>query len=234
MGSDGILDLNHRFNPYTKTIDPTDIEFDGSDSEIYVYLWFPNVEYIKLKNRSLYTPIAAICTACPSGVVDECDFMANFSERWKNLPPSKLRNEEKHNLLGDAGKSLRNCLVVSVAIPDKVLKYGASNPDIAYHSMANIILPPILELHKKIDVNRMHVRLPLVGEQKNNRFILGLTKKLLGATFPKRGSTSAIFQKYDAHGEAIGYLSRLIAWSVGSHYNAKNTKWLNRFEQSIR
>ncbi len=230
--AEGLFDINNVFNPYNCLSDPTDSQFPINMSKIYCFLWLPRNEYIISLELSSFTPIVAIFTIDPlktkSALIKDLDY--KMLERLLKIPPSKLRNEYRELFLKNIANSLTDCFIVAAAIPSLILSVGNTNPELAYQSMLSIFLLPLLEQHKRLGFEQLHVRLSQTG--KKDSYLLRSAKAMVRAsTLKKSGKNySADFQKKEDSEIVIIKMARIVAWAVSSFYNSGDAQWIKFLE----
>jgi len=227
----GLFDIDQNENPYPSLTDPTDYQYEWP-SQASVFLWLPNDQYISTTKLPPLTPVVAICTVNPTKISD--NFQKNlgqFTLDQLDKPPRKLRNEEKEEILSAAANSLENCFIVAVAIPSLLIKVRRTRLELAYQNILNLSLLPIIEKHRRLGFDQLHVCLSNIGEQ--DSYLLKSTKSALKAIYPNKNaySTNFIIKHEDL---IILKMARIIAWTVGNFYNSNNSHWINLLEETIK
>jgi hypothetical protein len=229
--TNGMLDTSAAPNPYQELFDSTDILGNGHQ-DIHYFIWLPRTEVLRSSQLAPLIPVAAICTVDPEIIIDRFgQLLASEQVQALDQPPRRLRNEEKYILCRATGSALTNCFVLVVIFPDLALGLERSRPEIAYQSMLNFFLLPLLGMHKRLGFNNSHAHFFSVGEK--DSLILQLAKRCAKGCYPKKGSFSLDLSTNDPTNEMICKMARLFAWAVGHYYNSGDKTWLNEIENSF-
>ena len=221
----GLLDLDLFGAAYPGLDDPTAYGDTAVPVRVYASVWVPGVQTLARSPLQPLTAVTAICTFNPVKVVD--DFFTCPEHPGVTIPlvaPSQLRNEEKERLMRATSYALRDSLVVAVTIPALMLGVGRANPDVAYQAIADLLLLPILETHRKLQFQQFHAHISDVGEA--NKGLQGIVKRVIRCAFPKKGCWGAEIVARDSIFSSLDYMGRLIAWAVGAFYNSGKSRWL--------
>jgi hypothetical protein len=230
----GLLDLTPPLSPYAVFRDATDPIVDSERrSNIFAYLWFPTSQYIRSSPLQALTPVAAICVTNPEASVER--LKAALSEKavtMADIPPSRMRNEEKEDALMAVSAALHDSFIAAVTVPDLIIAVGRNRPDIAYQAMIDLFLLPLIETHRRLDFVQFHARIASVGD--STALLVASAKKALKASYTKKGSGSVEIEG-DQQGDLnlLFRAARIVAWAVGAFYNSGHDKWVSLLEQGM-
>ena len=225
----GLINFENTPNPYSHLYDPTDPPENVDVSQIFCYLWLPRAEYLRSSHLLPVTPAAAICSVEPWKMLENLKrYIDDQTIEELKMPPRKLRPEYKEKCLTAIATILPISFVVAVAVPDIMLSIGRFKTEFSYQVMVSLFLKPLLEMHRKIGIEKFNLRISKIGE--NKPFLLRSVKNALKICFPKKGTTSADFSIEATSDEIFTNMARLLAWAVGTYYNAKNSRWISMLE----
>ena len=228
-----LLDLDNIDYPYGVFSDPTEFIDNENINTINCVLWIPQTRYIKSSPLQRYTPSVAVCFEDQSQFCTELDTLFDDDIFFKllTLRPSKVRNNEKEHLFFALGKVLYEDFVAAVTLPEIMLLPGRKNPMVAYSAFFDILLLPLVQMHKKHNVARFHLILPNIGEQSSN--VLSAVKKIMKAIYHEKGTFEVTLSQNNDNWIKIGAAAKFIAWAVGVAHNQKNDKWLSCLERGL-
>ena len=219
--------------PYGVEHDPTEFFDTPEDLVVNCVLCVPHPQYITSPSYKNYTPAVAICLSDVIKVLKIISMHLTPSTFGKlGTSPSKLRNEEKKEIMRAIGYSLDECFVAAVSLPSIMVEAGQKNPTVTYNAIFNILLLPLIQMHKNFSVSQFHLKLP--NYESNNSLILGGAKKVLKAIYSENGSHSVETYNYNNVWNKVNELARMIAWAVSAAHNSNNTKWLDEIEIGIQ
>jgi hypothetical protein len=214
--------------PCFSEIDPTDIGSVVAQT-IFMFLWLPHSQQLFGPTLRSFTPGVVVCT--PNFVTVADDFrtaLGSLADIVLERGPAKLLRHEKLAALDAVCAAIDTCFVASVAIPAIMLGGARARPAAAYQTMCDLLLLPVIELHKSYGVARIDVRTVNVGEHVTD--VLRPAKRIATAEFPSRKQHSVKILEDDALGRPLAALSRVIAWAVGTFYNNADRRWLAELE----
>lgn len=230
LTADGILDIGALTNPYADLYDPTDYQIEH-DSSVHMFIWFPRTEVLR-QRRERFTPAAAICTLEPQRTFQTLQGLLTPEQMTAlDIPPRRLRPEEKNFLFSAIGTALRDCFVLVVTLPDLVLGVERSKPEVAYQAMIDLFFLPLLGVHRRLGIERASARFFKVGDKDN--YILKTAKRSAKGCYVRRDCVDVGFTGSDHGSEALGKVARLLAWAVGHYYNHDDQKWLAKIEAAL-
>ncbi|HLP47426.1 MAG TPA: toll/interleukin-1 receptor domain-containing protein [Candidatus Kapabacteria bacterium] len=229
IDTDGLIKLINIPNPYANLYDPTDAQSLIDISNAFCHLWLPPENYFRVSPLQSLTPAAAICSIDPWNTLNKIkDIIDTQTIQKLKMSPSRMYPDCKEKCIKALSMVLPNCFVAAVTIPDIILGRGHADTNYAYQVLVNLFLKPLMEMHRRIGMNRFNLRISKVNEKKP--YLLGLVKSELKKYFPKRDTTSVQFCEENSSDEIFSNISRLIAWVVGVYYNSKDSKWISMLE----
>jgi hypothetical protein len=229
--AEGVLDWDlSPIAPYDDFFDPTDAA--GRKLNVTVVLFFPHTDYLKtapLNKR--FTAVTAVCCLEPDQIA------AALLEilRAKGLDLDKSARDthpaDRERLFAAMSAAIGGTFVVSVAVPSALLRAGRKKPEVSYQALCSMFLGPLVELHRKLEVEAVHLRLIGVGSCTGK--LVALARTTLKDSYPKKsGSTVEVISDGDCDLSVIGKMARYFAWAVEQLYNEKKEKkWLAYFER---
>ncbi|MEM9552662.1 MAG: toll/interleukin-1 receptor domain-containing protein [Acidobacteriota bacterium] len=229
LSARGLLDSKLTENPYRFSADPTDETSVGVEKNVSAFLWIPHSDY--MKQPQPFTPLVALCTLRPKEVVNSTRGL--FGDRALSVAkrrPSKLWPSEKELLLSIAAEILEECFTVAVTTPAALLSGGRRRPDLAYRVLLDLFLFPLLDMHKRLEVDQFHLKLQ-GGDPKRNS-LLKTTKQDIKSVFPHRSNTVELVEATE---ESTIFLEvgRYLGWILNRHYNEGKRDWLDRLKTAI-
>jgi hypothetical protein len=230
----GLLDLSPLLSPYAALPDATDPIVDkGPHASVFAYLWFPTSQYIRSPVLQTFTPVAAICLTDPETAVGRLKAALGDNALAKvNIPPGRMRNEEKEDALLAVASALHDSFVAAVTVPDLIIAAGRNRPDVAYQAMIDLFLLPLIETHRRLEFAQFHLRIASVGD--STAVLLASAKRALKAGYAKKGSSTVeIASEAQADLHLLFWAARIVAWAVGAFYNSGHDKWVSLLEQRM-
>jgi hypothetical protein len=228
--AEGVLDWDlSPIAPYDDLFDPTDPV--GQKPRVTVVLYFPETDYLKSTplNKRL-TAVVAICCPKPDQIV--ADFLETLRDKGLNLdkPANAMHPADRERLFTAMSAALGGTFVVSVAVPAALLRAGRKRPEICYQALCSMFLGPLLELHRNLEMEEVHLRLVSVGSCTPK--LVALSKATLKEIYPKKsGCTVEVISTGEPELAAVGKMARYLAWAVERLYNRDEKKWLAYFER---
>ncbi len=181
--AEGFFDFNSIYPPY-------DLDEEGLNiqSEIFIGLCLPHIETIESKKPYRFLSVTAICStntlSAKKVLVEE---LKPYEVRiLEDLKLDKLRTDEKERVFWAVGKALAYTFSVTIAIPGLMLKIGKIDAKLAYRSIIDLFLLPMLGLHIQVGFDKLHLVLSKVGRpfdenDKNNNADAFLLKTVKNA-----------------------------------------------------
>lgn len=232
VSAQGFLDLTPGVNPYAAPLDATDPDERLPAAGVFAFLWFPPCAYVRSSALQPFSPAAAVCVADPQAAGTRLAAAAGFAPALADVPPSKMRTEEKEASLEALAASLPDAFVAAVTIPDFVLAPARRRPELAYQVLVDLFLLPLAEAHRRLECAHFHARLASVGEATPT--LQGLAKRALKAAYPRRDTSSVgLVQDNPREWQALAAAARLVAWAVGAAHNSDNSKWVSILERRL-
>lgn len=227
-----ILNLENVDHPYSALSDPTEfIEIEG-ESTVNCVLWLPGSQYIKTSQLQRYTPAVAVCFDGNSSIHNGNKMRISENlKRLLSIRASKLRNDERERLFSELGEVLQESFVAAVTLPKLMLSAGKRNPMLAYSAFLDMLLMPLVQMHKKNGVDKFNLILSEIGE--HNRGVIGSSKKILKAVYHEKHAFQVMEAGKDEKWPVVADIARLIAWGVNVAHNQQNDKWLLYFEKGM-
>lgn len=227
-----LLDLDKIEYPYGIFSDPTEFIGVEGGALINCVLWIPQMQYIQSSPLQRYTPAVAICFDSDASITRDDKIVINDGlSKLLTLKASKLRNEEKEMLFLELGRVLSQSFIAAITLPEIMLMAGRKDPMVAYSSFFDLLLLPLVQMHRKHNVAKFRLILPKVGEKNGN--IVGASKKIMKAIYHEKNGYEVVESGEDGNWPKIGDIARLIAWAVGVAHNQKNDRWLLYLEKGI-
>jgi len=220
----GLLDLEIPANPYEDALDPTDQTTPGARHRAFIVYWLPTGEAISRAGQGL-TPAVAICTLDPEGIIKRFEHKSRSVTALLTEKPRDMRDDVRENLLETIAESLRDSFVAIVTIPSIVLGAGRRNPLIAYQAIMNLLLFPLIEIHRRLGFQELRVWLTDTGKLEDK--ILKTAKSGAKALFPARQSIIVDLVSRNDFWLPFAHAARLLAWT------ATNPKWLKILKEKL-
>lgn len=231
-----LLNLENIDHPYNVYSDPTEfIEINGK-SAVNCVLWLPVTKYIQECQLQKYTPAVAICFDGNSCINNDIKLRLNDDlGKLLSIRASKLRNDERERLFLELGALLHEAFIAAITLPEIMLIAGKNNPTIAYTAFLDMLLLPLVQMHKKHGVDMFNLILPRIEEQSGSvrGSVISTSKKILKAIYHEKGSFKVVETIDNENWPVITETARLIAWGVNVSHNQQNDKWLLYFEKGI-
>jgi hypothetical protein len=240
LGAGGLLDADLA-SAYHFAADPTDPLADASSATVVrMYLWMPDGQYFRSSPIQKFTPAAAICAPHPKRVVGEIvagfppDLVASL-----DLPPSRMRKDERQRLLAALGATLGECLVAVATVPDSMLGIGRTRPNLAHQVIGDLFALPLIRMHAGAGARRLDVVLSCNaasvanGSGGSGASPLATLKKVTRACYPKRGTSTVDLLGDTAEDRAVCAAARLLAWAVARSDNEGKSDYLDLFEHAF-
>jgi hypothetical protein len=137
--------------------------------------------------------------------------------------------EERERILTAISAALGGAFVLAVAVPPTLLHAGSKRHEVYYQSMRGTFLIPLIDLHKELGIQRLHIRLRGVGKYSDQ--LLEQTKQAMVWAYPRKSGWSVdllskkrplcIFEKIFEH----------LGWAVGRLYNNNQDKWVSLLQR---
>ncbi|MBW8877876.1 MAG: hypothetical protein JF614_23170 [Acidobacteria bacterium] len=139
----------------------------------------------------------------------------------KGLDLSKPANAthplDRERIFTAISAAIGGTFVVSVAVPSALLRAGRKRPEIAYQALCSLFLVPLVELHKKLEMQEVHLR--LVGVGSCTPKLAALARAALREGYPKKsGSTVEVIEDGQPELAILGKMARYLAWAVERLY----------------
>ncbi|WYD79655.1 MAG: hypothetical protein V8K32_10090 [Candidatus Electrothrix gigas] len=223
-------------NPYIASYDSTEIEdkYISIDS-VDIYLHLPNVNQIAAVYQREFTPISAICTMNSYNILNKVkNILTNTELQHLNTVPLNISPALKKKIIRGLPSALSKSFLVSFVFPKLFLAAGRKNSDIIYQTMISLMLIPLIESHKRIEINQFNIYLPEVGGEKEKKIESFVKKALRACNCMGRNNNNKIyFSKDDSHAKIIVSLSRFFAWTVARKYNNNDTLWIDEIQNVL-
>ncbi|HEX9943962.1 MAG TPA: toll/interleukin-1 receptor domain-containing protein [Thermoanaerobaculia bacterium] len=228
--AEGVLDWDlSPIAPYDDFFDPTDSL--GQSPRITVVLYFPETEYIKtapLNKR--FTAVTAICCLNPDQIATDLLEMTTAKGLDLGKPANATHPVDRERIFSAISAAIGGTFVVSVAVPSALLRAGRRRPEIAYQALCSMFLVPLVEIHKKLEMQEVHLRLVSVGSCTPK--LVALARAALREGYPKKsGSTVEVIGDGQPELTVIGKVARYLAWAVERLYNRNEATWLAYFDR---
>jgi hypothetical protein len=227
--AEGVLDWDlSPIAPYDDFFDPTDSA--RREPRVTMVLYFPETEYLKsapLNKR--FTAVTAICCLKPDQIATDLLKMTSVEGLSLDRPANATHPADRERLFTAMSAAIGGTFVVSVAVPAALLRAGRKRPEISYQALCSMFLDPLVELHRKLEMEEVHLRLMGVGSCTPK--LVALARAVLKESYPKkRGSTVEVISDGESELAVIGKIARYLAWAVERLYNRDEKKWLAYFE----
>lgn len=190
--------------------------------EIHIIIHLPDDEEIISASESEFSAVTAICCSSPEKIASA------FEVAVGNIPvetPVRFY-ERQEQVLAAAADALERAFVVAVAVPPTFIRAGHRRPQLFFESMCGIFLVPLIDLHKRLQVKKLHVRVSRVGECTDA--LLELTKRAVSSVYP-HGSWSA--ELLSDESRSLDEMAKEIVWAVKRLYNMKQDRWISCFQR---
>jgi hypothetical protein len=225
----GVLDWDlSPIAPYDDFFDPTDVA--RRKPRVTLVLYFPETEYLKSAPLKRFTAVTAVCCLKPDQIA--ADLSEIMTDKGLNLerPANSMHPADRERLFTGMSAAIGGTFVVSVAVPAALLRAGRKRPEISYQALCSMFLSPLVELHRNIEIEEVHLRLAGVGSCTPK--LVALARAALKESYPKKsGSTVEVISDGEPELAVIGKIARYLAWAVERLYNRDEGKWLTYFER---
>lgn len=206
--------------PYDELFGPLDAPHLAS--EIYVVIHVPHEKELASADVSKFSAVTAICCSDPKRIASIYD---NAIRHFPVLVPARFF-ERQERILTAAADALENAFVVAVAVPPTFLRVGHKRPEVYYQAICGIFMVPLIDLHKRLQVKNLHIRVPGVG--KCTKTLLDTTKRAVSSVYPDGNRSVDILNKEIS---ALDEIAKEIAWAVKRLYNMKEDRWISYFRE---
>jgi hypothetical protein len=214
--------------PYDDFFDPT-----GSGrqtSRITAIFYFPETEYLKSSPPKRFTSVTAICCPHPDQIASSFLETARAAGIALGEKPNGMHPSDRERLFSAMAAALGGTFVVSVAVPAALLWAGQKKPEITYRALCGMFLLPIIELHRTLKIEELHIHLTKVGSCTEK--LKHLVQEILRGIYPKKGRASVELIEDNTALAVLAYMAQCIAWSVERLYKQPEAdkKWISYFE----
>jgi hypothetical protein len=227
--AEGVLDWDlSPIAPYDDFFDPTDAV--GRIPFVTLVLYFPETEYLKSAPLKRFTAVTAVCCLQPDQIAAALLELSRAEGLSLDKPASATHPADRERLFGAMSSAIGGTFVVSVAVPAALLRAGRKRPEISYQALCSMFLGPLVELHRKLDMEAVHLR--LIGVGSCTPKLVAMARTALKESYPKKsGSTVEVISDGECDLSVIGKMAKYFAWAVERLYNRGEEKWLAYFER---
>lgn len=202
--------------PYDELFGPLDAPHLISELNLFVRL--PSEKSLASSSMTEFSAITAICCSNPERIASI--YGKAIGQIAVEVPARYFERQEL--VLTAAADALESAFVVAVAVPPTFIRAGHRRPEVYYQAMCGVFLVPLIDFHKRIHVQKLHIRLPRVGECTAG--LLEMVKTAVGSVF-SNGSWSVDTISDEAL--ALADLADEISWAVKRLYNLNQDKWIS-------
>ena len=222
-------------DPYTVARDPTDdAAAPRSQDALHAFVWTPPTDYFRDSAIEAFTPVVMVCTLSPSTIDEHLRGMLERQvfERLSLAPRTHFR-EHRAAIYPAIGRSLKDSFATAITLPRSLFIGSSAHPQIAYQTIANLVLAPLLDMHRTLRIVEMHISLAEVGAA--NPHLMAPCKRLAKAILgTSRIRNSVVLGASDPASATVLQVCRHLAWAVGQHHNhVDKDRWIEKVEQAI-